>query len=123
MNKQDATLAKLLIGAEDGKLHANCVKTVSRQVRLSQRRSMALQNLLWVKGFLTRTPTRPLLPALSQRRCSSSARHFSSQDPPAGNNDCSCVNVAARWLCLPVCASYFDGFLAAAAAATVRAPA
>lgn len=54
----------------------------------------------------TRTPLAAPLP--DRRRCSRSACHFSTatltRRPPAANNDCSCVNVAARWVfaCLRV---------------------
>lgn len=74
----------------------------------------------------THTPTRTPLPTPNQGRGTSSAWHFSPatviRRPPAANNDRSCVNVAAGWVCLLVCASYFDGFLPAAATACVRLP-
>lgn len=51
----------------------------------------------------THTPTRTPFPTPNQRRCSSSACHFSPatliRRPPAASNDCSCVNVAACWVC------------------------
>lgn len=93
---------KLLISAEGSKLRANGITSASRRVRLSQHRSMALQKLSWVKGFLTHTCTRTQLPTPTppnRRRCGSFARRFSAaaviRRPPTESNDCSCVNAAA----------------------------